>query len=189
MIEMSLEEALRRGWLVPGDIILTSHPSTWLAKAILAGQSLFLDRPARWTHAMRYVGDGQVISQDWKVALRPLTDWRGADLRVWHCLDYTSQERQRLVEEARLDLGRPYDLLGLLGQAFRAVPFVGRWLAGALEIPWLTFCSEKVCHVERTINPAFLDLFSGCQVAPQDIDDWCNARRRESWREHTFRLV
>lgn len=171
--------------LKPGDIILTHAPNAWLGRAILIGQSLGTGAPALWGHAMRYIGDGQVISQDWHVDQLPLTNWKGQTIRAWSSPAYDEGQRKLLVDNARWTLGRGYDWLGLLGQAFRAVPVVGKWLSDEIQIPWLSYCSEGICQQERGVNPVFMGG-GPCQVSPQDIDTWCS---QQGWNHHDLSIT
>ncbi len=165
--------------MTPGDIVLTSFPSSgWLARAILVGQSLADGQAAVWGHAMRYVGEDRlgepgVVSQEWAVRLKPLAAWNGAMLCRLHNPAYTQAQREALVELALAALGRPYDVLGLLGQALRGVPLVGPWLARVVQIPWLTYCSEMVAEHERRVDPRFMAGIA--KPAPDDMAPWARA--------------
>ena len=170
--------------LVPGDILLTSAPSSsWLARAIRVGQSLADGQTAVWGHAMRYVGqdklgEDRVVSQEWRVRLRPLAAWEGVMLCRLHNPAYSPEQRRDLVNFALDALGRPYDFLGLVGQALRGLPLVGPWLVRVVQIPWLTYCSEMVAEHERRVNPGF--MIETPKPAPDDMAVWC--------REHGGRV-
>lgn len=170
-----------------GDIVLVhGKGKDWLSTAISIGQSLSYESGSYWRHAMRVSNRYRhVYSQDWKFKERPLTDYAGCILQVFHNSAYTDDQRLQICQEAEASLGSPYDLAGLFGQLFRAVPFVGNWLKDAIEVPWLTYCSERVCLTERTQTPEFCGGGS-CQVSPTDIAKWC---REAGWETFgMFRL-
>ena len=160
-----------------GDIILTAKGTSFLARGIVWWQSLWTRKPAHFQHAMRYLGPAGgkswALSQEWKAAIKPFEAWSGQTFRVWSCPYYTDDERIALVEESRLAEGRGYDFVGILGQALRPIPLLGRLAAKWINMPWATFCSELVATTEQTINPSFLD--GKTAISPQDIDDWCRA--------------
>ncbi len=175
--------------LAPGDIILTSFPSSgWLARAIAVGQSLADGETAKWGHAMRYVGNDKLgepraVSQEWTVRLKPLAAWpMGGLMCRLHCPSYSRSQRQDLINFALGALGRPYDVLGLVGQALRGVPLVGSWLARVVQVPWLTYCSEMVAEHERRVNPGF--MIDIPKPAPDDMAVWARAH---GWQVETFR--
>jgi hypothetical protein len=176
--------------LSPGDIILTSFPSSgWLARAIRVGQSLADGEAALWGHAMRYVGldesgEPQVVSQEWRVVLKPLAAWRGALLCRLHNPAYSQEQRETLVALALSARGRPYDVLGLLGQALRGLPLVGPWLARVVQVPWLTYCSEMVAEHERRVAPQFMADIA--KPAPDDMAPWARA---QGWQVEMCRLA
>ena len=178
-------EAARR-LIRPGDILLTAKPSGMLARAILWGQAVGRGEPANFKHAMRAAAGGTVISQETSIKQLQLEHWIGEVVRVWSYQGYTDRQRQRLVEEAALGLGRPYDYLGIFGQLLRAVPLAGGWLSRAVEEPWATYCSEHVCQVQRKVDQGFMGK-RACQVSPQDLDDWC--RQAAGWECMTVRLA
>lgn len=164
----------------PGDIILTARGQGIFARLIVWGQSLWDGRPGHFQHAMRYLGDGLCLSQEWRAVVKPLEAWAGQTIRVWSNPGYTGYARKRLVTESRLAEGRGYDWLGILGQALRVVPFAGKLLA-RINAPWATYCSELVATTEQVIFPGFMD--GKTQVSPQDINDWCN---RHDWESRTL---
>ncbi len=176
--------------LCPGDIVLTSFPASgWLARAITVGESLADGETALWGHAMRYLhtdqaGEPLMLSQEWRVVLKPLAAWRGTLLCRLHNPAYSREQRQALVALASSARGRPYDLLGLLGQALRGLPLLGPWLARVVQIPWLTYCSEMVAEHERRVNPDFMPDIA--KPAPDDMAPWA---RTHGWQMEMCRLA
>ena len=156
-----------------GDIILSSEPASFLARAILVGQAMQTGEPARWSHACRYAGDGLVLSQEARMVQKPLAQLKGRKRR-WHNPAYNHNQRHTMVSDDRLYLGEPYDVLGLVGQLMRVIPWAGPWLASRVQLPHLTYCSERVCLTERIVLPEF-GGGGPCVVTPQGINDWCRA--------------
>lgn len=204
----------RQGRLSTGDIILSSDPATWLARAIAIFQSIILRRPVIYTHAQRYIGAGMIISQDWTHKIKSIAGLAGQRVSIWHNTTYTEEQRRRLVEESRQYLGSRYDWLGIVGQAGTAlIAFVliavavMAWWAGdhlgaaawlglaavmwsggryfvrrVIQIPWRTFCSERVALTEQTVDPGFVD--GRTQVSPAEINRWLQGR--QEWLRTTI---
>lgn len=183
--ELTVSEAVKR--TTPGDIALVhGRDPSWLSRAISIGQSLSTESSSYWRHAMRISAKpGYAYSQEWKFRESLLANYTGSIIKIYSNSSYDSSQRLKLCQSAEANLGSPYDLPGLLGQLFRAVPLVGGWLKDAIEIPWLTYCSERVCLTERTVT---LDFCGGgsCQVSPTDIDAWCSAN---GWESYMLKLV
>lgn len=180
---VSAEEITSR--LVAGDILLTRFPSGGLlAEAIEVGQSLADGHTAIWGHAMRYVGEGRVISQEWRVRLKPLAAWAGSYLCRLHNPSYSPEQRRTLVFLALRAEGRLYDVLGLLGQALRGLPLVGSLASRVVQVPWLTYCSEMVAEHERRVDPGF--MAGTPKPAPDEMPPWARAH---GWLVETYRLV
>lgn len=184
-------EAISKLWGVrvhPGDIVLTGGNNSPLSKAIRWGQSLFTGKPSRWRHAMRAAEEpGMVYSQEQTYRLRSLAQDTGSLVRVWRNVLYTHEQRELLLEEAAMNLGRLYDAAGLVGQGFRWIPLIGDWLASKVDAPMLTFCSEAVIYEERTVDKDYFNGGHTAQKSPQEINDY-NAGQAE-WHPFTFKLV
>ena len=178
--------------LTPGDILCTSFPgSGLLADGIAVGQSLAGGSTVVYGHAMRYVGWGQVVSQEWRVALKPLSAWDGQVVCRLHNPRYTPDERDQLIWLARRAEGRLYDVLGLVGQGLRGVlsriPWIGPPLGNAAarlaQVPWLTYCSEMVAEHQRRVDPGFMAGIP--KPAPDEMAVWCRA---DGWQVEVYEL-
>ena len=181
--KISAEELAQK--LVPGDILCTSFPgSSLLADGIRIGQSLAGGETAIFGHAMRFVGAGLVISQEWRVALKPLSAWSGQVVCRLHNPRYGQEERDQLVWLAKRAEGRLYDILGLVGQGLRGllsrIPWGGQYLgngaADLIQVPWLTYCSEMVAEHQRRVDPGFMPDIP--KPAPDEMMKWCKG---EGW--------
>ena len=185
---ITVEEAVERGYLKPGRIVLTNRPADFMAAGIRLFEALHLGRPANWQHAMRVSHNPSfAISQNWEVEMNPFTNWAGCNLRVWEPPEgYTSEQVKAILVESYLALGRKYDWLGILGQVSRITPWAGDWLSSKIQFSGRTFCSEFVAITERKVNQAFMAEVDRYQVSPADIDAWCMAH---GWKSETFTLA
>lgn len=184
MLELTVKQAMDT--IPPGALLCTRDPSSNLSGAIVDGESLESGEVATWGHAMRMDRDGMVNSQEVRRTRLPLSNWLGCYLRAYLNHDYGQEDYDQLLDEAELRLGTRYDWIGTgLGQLVRCIPWIGDWLASVFNIPWTNYCSEGECEIERKVCPGFLGG-AGCQVSPQDIDDWCRAN---GWVIITFKLV
>ena len=165
---IAVVQAVERGILQPGRIVLTNRPNNFMASGIRLFEAMHLSRPANWQHAMRVAKEpDHAISQNWKVEVNPFTDWAGCNIRVWRPPEgYTDKQVETILVESELALGRKYDWLGILGQVSRITPWAGDWLSSKIQFSGRTFCSEFVCITERKITPGFMAEIDRYQVSP-----------------------
>lgn len=171
-------QAEAQGGLAVMDIILSTQPGNMVAESIREFSTAIVGRPAEYSHAMRYAGHGLVLSQNWVYRLEPLSAYKESRLKFWHCTAYSQAQRALLTANAYSCLGGHYDALGIAGQAVSAIPGL-KWMRRLLQDQALTYCSERVCLTERTINPGFLAGLP-CQITPAEIDFWL--QRQPDWQ-------
>jgi len=187
MLQVTPEEFVERNLAMPGHIILSNRPGTWLARAINGAQAAASGQVEVWQHAMRMGRDGLVISQESTKQALPLSHWKGARLKIWRNGAYTEKMLNSLVDMDEARLGTKYDYPGTFFQLLTVIPWVGDWLAARADVPWRNFCSEGVCEVERRVSPQFGGS-GACQISPARIDAWC-AAHPPLWKSFMVELV
>ncbi|MEO1641889.1 MAG: YiiX/YebB-like N1pC/P60 family cysteine hydrolase [Pseudomonadota bacterium] len=130
--------------LQPGDLILSTS-AAWVSQEIRE----HTNSPV--SHVAIYIGDGQVIEAiDGGVTIHSLTnaltdDYYAAAYRVD---GLTPEDRQRMVRWLRTQEGRPYDVIGLAGQATG-------W-SDAINVEDAWFCSELTFaayeHIQKPLT-------------------------------------
>jgi hypothetical protein len=174
--------------LKEGEVCLVRGDDSALGEAIRIGQSLESDGVATFGHAMIHAGFGDLISPEPKVIVKEVQDYTGQILRFYWppgrsdsgpLFQAHATKRQRIANTARMQVGRRYDYLGLVGQLVRGLfarcgmPKIGRWLGGMIQWPSRWFCSEMVSYAYMREYAHFCN--GNRQPSPQDIDDWCAA--------------
>ena len=185
--EVTWDQLQAQGYLgfIAGVVVLSSQVGGPLGRGILLAESLQLDGPAEWSHAMTYSGGGRCISQDWTIREISLRQYTGAYLRAY-IPPYPRERLQDLVSQMRRHLGRPYDVPGILGQLLTSLTGLV-WFARVIETPWLTYCSEFVCsEMRRHLDRDYLLGHRTCQVTPDAMDLWMSA---QGWPCRTIRLI
>lgn len=171
---------------MPGDIVTSSSLGNALAGPIRWAESSKDGEPAERSHSMIYTGAGNLLTQNWRIVEAPLTDYVGATISVLHNPLWSREDRARFIAEARLHLGRMYDVPGIFGQLLTSLTGI-QWFADHIQVAGLTYCSEFVCvEVRRHIDPGFMSGYESCQVDPDQQTKWCQGA---GWKCRTMVLV
>lgn len=164
--------------LEPGDVLVTRPRSIVRLKDLFLRAGLVLAQGTPYTHAAMYVGDGKVVdSGDWggpsgvrEVGLQDFAHrYKVRALRV-HA---TPKERQEAAAFAKKQVGKDFNMLGMLRLALPASN-KGVARARAEVAKEKLFCSELVAHAYPATS------FGGRapqHVRPVDIDRSSNTRR------------
>lgn len=158
--------------LLRGDIVLTNHHSSLLAKAIrLKGRKD--SGECKVNHAELYIGSGLSIAAELTINIHPIKKFFTGkhDVYVFRNTKLTQAQRNQLVSDSFVFHGRFYDVLGIVGQAMSYLTRMGIW-AKLVNSSNSLYCSELVAKVYKQTIP-FLPQRSYKIITPDDIFDYC----------------
>ena len=145
-------------------ICLSSDLAVWYARAIRRYQT----GTHQYSHAWILMERGQAVSQNFRLARQPLSDYLNGTTRIkmWRCVNWSDKDLRAMKEfiEGRLALPwyrRRYDFLAYVGQITRIK---------VINDPLAYICSEFVgsviqagyrCGLQRHPSPGDIDEFLG----------------------------
>jgi hypothetical protein len=161
-----------------GDIILTNHHKSWLAKLIRFKGKLEGDDPL-CNHVEMYLLTGHSIGANRRVDVKGIEKFfKGKhDVYVFHRKGLTSAHCDKLVAEALRYLNKPYNYTGLLWQALDGITF-SSFFSGVFNRDFLVYCSELLQRVyKKALNMKIATKKVG-SATPDNIMDYLEKQDR-----------
>ena len=121
-----------------------------------------------YNHFMWMIRPGVLASQNTLFQQESVENYtKKCRLKLWHCKNWTEQDRQRVLDVICRDLEKPwyrrfYDFPAIIGQAL-FLPFI--------QTPGLDICSDKGAYL-KMIDPEYNLSFPD----PEDVNRWLESR-------------
>jgi len=134
-----------------------------------------------YNHAERYFANGRSISQQWNVEIHNIKRFfKGKhSISIWHNDKYTQNQRNTLISNSLIHIGRSYDFLSVLGHFFDWI-FRSKYFSKKFNLKHKTNCAEFVTFIERSIN-SNSSYKSTEETTPDDIFDYIS--NHPDWKE------